>query len=130
MKKIFWIAIPLIIGGIIVLVTASGDMATYSSFEDAINTQEKVRLVGKLSKDKDLYYKPDIDPNYFSFYVTDMNGVEGKVVLLGQKPQDFELSEQIVLTGQMEGDEFVATDMLLKCPSKYKDEELYFKQNS
>jgi cytochrome c-type biogenesis protein CcmE len=130
MKKIFWIAIPLIIGGILVLVTASGDMATYSSFKDADNTESKVRIVGKLSKDKDLYYKPEVDPNYFSFFVTDMNGEERKVVLLGQKPQDFELSEQIVLTGKMEGSEFVATDMLLKCPSKYKDEELYFKQNS
>ena len=27
----------------------------------------------------------------------------------------------------MKGDEFVATDMLMKCPSKYKDEEVYIK---
>jgi cytochrome c-type biogenesis protein CcmE len=43
------------------------------------------------------------------------------------KPQDFERSEQIVLTGKMKGDEFVATDILMKCPSKYKDEEIYLK---
>jgi cytochrome c-type biogenesis protein CcmE len=27
----------------------------------------------------------------------------------------------------MRGDEFVATEMLMKCPSKYKDEEVYIK---
>jgi cytochrome c-type biogenesis protein CcmE len=37
------------------------------------------------------------------------------------------MSEQIVVTGQLKGEEFIATDILLKCPSKYKDEELYLK---
>ena len=27
----------------------------------------------------------------------------------------------------MKGDEFHASDMLMKCPSKYKDEEIYIK---
>ena len=49
------------------------------------------------------------------------------MVLLSEKPQDFELSEQVVLTGQMKDDAFVATDLLMKCPSKYKDEEVYIK---
>ena len=48
-------------------------------------------------------------------------------MLLAAKPQDFELSEQIVLTGKMQGDVFMASDMLMKCPSKYKDEEIYIK---
>ena len=51
-------------------------------------------------------------------------------MLLAAKPQDFELSEQIVLTGEMRGEAFVASDMLMKCPSKYKDEEIYIKGNS
>lgn len=46
------------------------------------------------------------------------------------KPQDFERSEQVVLTGKMDGDEFVATEILMKCPSKYKDEEIYLKEKS
>ena len=57
----------------------------------------------------------------------DSDGEEAKVVLLAEKPQDFELSEQIVVTGRMKGEEFIATDMLMKCPSKYKDEEIYIK---
>ena len=27
----------------------------------------------------------------------------------------------------MENDEFIASEILLKCPSKYKDEEVYLK---
>jgi cytochrome c-type biogenesis protein CcmE len=47
--------------------------------------------------------------------------------LRATKPQDFERSEQIVLTGSMNGDTFEASDMLLKCPSKYKDQEIYIR---
>ena len=53
--------------------------------------------------------------------------MEYKVVFDGAKPQDFELSEQIVVTGRMKDDTFIATDLLMKCPSKYKDEEIYIK---
>ena len=54
----------------------------------------------------------------------DNKGVEKKVVLNKNKPQDFERSEQIVLIGQMEGQEFHASDILMKCPSKYEDKEV------
>jgi cytochrome c-type biogenesis protein CcmE len=57
----------------------------------------------------------------------DSKGMEKKVILFAAKPQDFELSEQIVVTGQMKGEVFYASDLLMKCPSKYKDEEIYIK---
>ncbi|MNF07676.1 hypothetical protein D3C80_2079060 [compost metagenome] len=44
-------------------------------------------------------------------------------MFFGTKPQDFEKSEQIVLTGGMVGDEFHASKILMKCPSKYTDQE-------
>ena len=75
-----------------------------------------------------MVYDPQVDPNYFSFYMKDTEGEERKVVLLGSKPQDFELSEQLVLTGKTADDGFVATEMLMKCPSKYKDEEVYIRE--
>ena len=77
-----------------------------------------------------MIYNPEKDPNLFSFYVTDKKGESKKVILKAAKPQDFELSEQIVVTGKMVGDEFIAKDVLLKCPSKYKDEEIYIKSES
>lgn len=60
----------------------------------------------------------------------DNEGREEKVILLKPKPQDFELSEQLVLTGTMKDDTFIASDMLMKCPSKYNDEEIYIRSES
>lgn len=112
------------------LTTAADDMSTYATFQDAQASGERVKIAGQLAKDKEMYYNPEEDPNYFSFYIRDAADEERKVVLLSEKPQDFELSEQIVLTGSMKGDEFIATDMLMKCPSKYKDEEVYIKSEA
>lgn len=127
MKKIHIVAILMIVGAIVLLTNAAGDVSTYANFSDAEKNGQRVKVAGTLSKDKDMEYKPEVDPNYFSFYIKDGEGQERKVVLLGAKPQDFELSEQIVLTGSMKGDTFIATEMLLKCPSKYKDEEIYIR---
>lgn len=127
-KKIHIIAGILIIGAITMIVMASGDLSTYSNFEVASSSSTEVKIVGQLSKDKEMYYNPVEDPNYFSFYMKDDNGVENKVVLFSQRPQDFELSEQIVATGKMKEDGiFYASSILMKCPSKYKDEEIYIK---
>jgi len=127
MKKIHIIAIAMIIGAIAMLMSASGDMSTYSTFGEAEKSTGKVKIAGQLSKDKEMFYNPAEDPNYFTFFIKDSEGVERKVVLGAAKPQDFELSEQIVVTGKLRGDEFIASDLLMKCPSKYKDEEIYVK---
>jgi cytochrome c-type biogenesis protein CcmE len=127
MKKIHIVSILMIVGAIVLIANAAGDVSTYANFSDAEKNGQRVKVAGTLSKDKEMEYKPEVDPNYFSFFIKDGKGEERKVVLLGAKPQDFELSEQIVLTGSMKGDTFVATEMLLKCPSKYKDEEIYIR---
>jgi cytochrome c-type biogenesis protein CcmE len=127
-KKIHIIGLIMIGIAVALIVMASGDLSTYSTFESASQTTSEVKIVGQLSKDKEMYYNPIEDPNYFSFFMKDDKGVENKVVLLSQRPQDFELSEQIVATGKMKEDGvFYASSILMKCPSKYKDEEIYIK---
>jgi len=54
----------------------------------------------------------------------DNKGEERKVVFTGTKPEDFERSEQLVLTGTMVGQEFHASKILMKCPSKYTQDKL------
>jgi cytochrome c-type biogenesis protein CcmE len=125
MKKIYIVAGVMVIVAIALLMSTAQDLSTYGTFSEAAKSGSKVKIAGQLVKDKEIYYEPAKDPNYFSFYITDSKGQEQKVVLLGSKPQDFELSEQIVVTGSMKGEEFIATDLLMKCPSKYKDEEIY-----
>lgn len=127
MKKIHIIAIVMIALAIGLLTMAAGDMGTYATFEEATEIKGKVKINGQLAKDKEIIYDPEVDPNYFTFFLQDPTGDERKVTLLAAKPKDFERSESIVLTGQMRGDEFVASEMLMKCPSKYKDEEIRVK---
>lgn len=127
MKKVYIVAVIMVGAAIALLTNASKDVSTYSSFQDAQESGKVVKVSGQLSKDKEMHYDPATDPNYFSFFIKDGKGEERKVVLLSSKPQDFEKSEQIVVTGQMKGDDFVATDVLLKCPSKYKEDEVFIK---
>jgi len=112
------------LGGI-ALVLSSQNLSTYATFDTAIQTKSKSKIVGQLSLTDPIDYNPEEDPNRFSFYLVDEAGVKKKVILQEPKPRDFERSEQIVVTGRMDGtEEFLASEVLLKCPSKYKDEEL------
>ena len=125
MKKSHIIAIVVVAAAIGILISASSDVTTYANFAQAAQSGDKVKLVGQLIKDRPIDYNPEIDPNYLAFWLKDDAGQVRQVVLLAGKPQDFERSEQVVLTGQMAGDNFEASDMLLKCPSKYNDQEIY-----
>lgn len=125
MKKSHIIAIVLVAAAIGILISASSDVTTYANFTQAAQSGEKVKLVGQLIKDKPVEYNPEVDANFLSFWLKDDAGQVRQVVLHAGKPQDFERSEQIVLTGQMSNDRFEASDMLLKCPSKYNDQEIY-----
>lgn len=130
MKKIYIVAIVLIVAGIAVLSSVAADTSTYGDFALAEQSGKKVKVVGQLSKEKPIVYDPAVNPNLFSFYLTDSHGQTRKVLYHGAKPKDFELSEQIVVTGEMKGEEFVAHHILMKCPSKYKDEEVQIKSRS
>ncbi|MDX1479752.1 MAG: cytochrome c maturation protein CcmE [Saprospiraceae bacterium] len=128
MKRIHVISIVLIVAAIAMLISASDDLSTYSSFADARATTKKVKIAGQLAKDREMYYNPEQDPNYFSFYLEDQDGEQRKVILLSAKPQDFEMSEQVVVTGKWKDEDFIASSVLLKCPSKYKNEEIFLKE--
>lgn len=124
MKKSSIFGLVIIAIAIAVIISVYSNSSTYGSFEDAIKTESELQVKGQLNKEKELYYDATKDANYFSFYMKDDNGQERKVVFTGSKPQDFERSEQIVLTGKMQGSEFHASKILMKCPSKYKDDKV------
>jgi Cytochrome c-type biogenesis protein CcmE len=128
MKKLPLIVIAgIIISGIAIMVSAMKDVSTYATFAEAESSGRTVKVVGELARDQEMHYDPLVDPNYFTFFIKDRLGEARKVVLKAEKPQDFERSEQIVVTGKMREGDFVASDILMKCPSKYKDEEVYIK---
>ncbi len=126
MSRSLVISLVLIIAGIAVFISASKDVSTYANFKQATNNG-KVKIVGTLAKDMPMKYDPQNTPNEFEFFLNDNEGVVKKVILHQPKPQDFEMSEQIVVTGEMQDDVFNASEILMKCPSKYKNEEIELK---
>jgi cytochrome c-type biogenesis protein CcmE len=124
MKKSSIFGLLVIAIAIAVIISVYSSSSTYGTFSDAQETESQLQVVGHLDKGKALQYDATKDANYFSFYMNDNKGQNCKVVFTGAKPQDFERSEQIVLTGQMKGNEFHASKILMKCPSKYTQDKV------
>lgn len=109
--------------GAVILSTYS-DASSYATFNEAASTPEKeFHVVGSLVKDQVMEYDALKDANHFAFYLQDEGGNVRKVIYNQPKPNDFELSEKVVVVGKVSGEEtFKASQILLKCPSKYEAE--------
>ncbi len=122
MKKSHIIAIVIIALAIGAILSTVSDSSTYASFKVAAsNPSSEYHVVGKLNKQKEMHYDPKENMDLFSFYIIDNTGEERKVLFNGTKPNDFERSEQIVVVGKVKGTEFIASSILMKCPSKYNN---------
>jgi cytochrome c-type biogenesis protein CcmE len=123
MKKLHIVILIAVAAAIAGLLTLTNDLTTYDSIESAKKKEGKfVHLIAKLDKSKPVEYDPVKDPNYLSFYAIDSLGTTTRVVYKNSKPTELEHSDRIVLKGQMNGDVFECKEILLKCPSKYKDD--------
>lgn len=133
MKLSHIIALIIIAIAIGIIISTTGDASKYVSFKEAAQMakdgdDEKIHVVGKLKKDgsghiEGIMYSPKEDPNLFSFVLVDNNNEVYPVVYYHPKPQDFEKSEQVVVVGNMKDNVFVAKEILMKCPSKYENQE-------
>lgn len=124
MKTSHIIILIIIAAAIGSLLMYSVDFSTYDSIQSAKNKQGKyVHLIAKLDRKYPIEYDALKDPNYLSFYAVDSIGTSTKVVYRNAKPAELEQSERIVLKGKMKGDVFECDNILLKCPSKYKDDK-------
>jgi cytochrome c-type biogenesis protein CcmE len=118
---IILIAIASAIG---VLLMYSVDFSTYDTIGSAKQKQGKyVHLIARLDKSKPIEYNALKDPNYLSFYASDSLGNSTQVIYRNTKPPELETSERVVLKGKMVGNVFECDNILLKCPSKYKDDK-------
>ena len=116
------VAIAAAIGAILMY---SVDFSTYDTIGSAKEKQgQYVHLIAKLDKSKPIQYDALKDPNYLTFYAMDSLGGSTQVIYRDVKPTELEQSERVVLKGTMNGDVFECDNILLKCPSKYKDEKI------
>lgn len=118
---IILVAIAAAIGALLMY---SVDFSTYDTISSAKEKQGKyVHLIARLDKSMPIQYDAIKDPNYLSFYATDSLGGSTKVIYHNTKPSELEQSDRIVLKGKMQGNVFECDNILLKCPSKYKDDK-------
>ena len=124
MKRTHIIVLIGIAALIVGLLVFSVDFSTYDTINSAKSKPGKfVHLIAKLDKSQPIEYDPIHNPNYLTFYAVDSLGGSTKVIYHNSKPGDLEKSDRIVLKGKMENDHFECKDILLKCPSKYKDDK-------
>ena len=132
MKNTSAISIVFISIIVIIIISTFGDASTYVTFSKAKDVYEsgsltKFHVVGKLNKDEDNniqgLMKSD-DKMSFTFQMIDEDGMKEKVFYGEPMHPDFLLSEQVVVIGGYENNTFVADDILLKCPSKYTEENI------
>lgn len=130
MKKIHIVLLVLIAGTIAVLISFMGTLSTYDTVKSAMKKQGKVvSIIAKLDPTHPIEYDAVKNPNYLSFVAYDSLGSNMKVIYRKEKPANLEHSERLVLKGRMNSDHFDCTEILMKCPSKYKDDMNQAKKN-
>ena len=133
MKRGHLILLVFIAIAIGILVSFMGNLSTYETIASAKQKEGKsVTIIAKLDNSQPIEYDPIKNPNYTSFHIADTLGNKAKVVYYNEKPYDMEKAERIVLKGKMKGDVFEITSkdgILIKCPSKYKDDPEAAKKN-
>ena len=132
MKTSHIIAIVIIAVAIGIIISTAGDASTYVNFGQAYQmasggNKTSIHVVGELKKDKEgniVGLEKSADRLSFSFVLVDDHQKEQKVLYNEPMPPDFLRSEKVVVVGSYHGEDFVATKILLKCPSKYQEQKL------
>lgn len=132
MKRSYIVALVVIAAAIGIIVMSAGESSTYVTFNQAFQmasngSSKGIHVVGELKKDaagEIIGIQPGLDRVSFSFVLVDADGKEQEVQYNEPMPADFKRSEKVVVIGKYQGSTFVADKILLKCPSKYVNEEL------
>ncbi|HET9053620.1 MAG TPA: cytochrome c maturation protein CcmE [Cyclobacteriaceae bacterium] len=132
MKKSHIIVIVVIAAAIGILLSTAGDASTYVDFGEAYamatsGSTKDIHVVGELTRDASgniTGIEQGIDKVSFSFVLVDENGRKQKIEYNEPMPQDFTKSEKVVVIGRYQGEVFKASKILLKCPSKYQEQNI------
>lgn len=125
MKKLHIFLLVLVAVAVAVIFASLGDFTSYKTFASAsAEPNKKMYVVAYLEKDKEMVYDPIVDKDHFSFYAKDKEGTVHKVIFTGEKPRDIEKSEQLVMMGYDDGGVFHCSRIQMKCPSKYKKDQV------
>jgi cytochrome c-type biogenesis protein CcmE len=132
MKISHIIALAVIAVAVAIIISTASDSSSYVSFDQAFqmassNNTTSVHVVGELKKDAEgqiVGLQQGSDKVSFSFVLLDENKKEQKVYYNEPMPPDFVRSEKVVVIGKYRDGNFIASKILLKCPSKYQEKKL------
>ena len=132
MKKSHILILVVIAAAIAIIVSTAGDASTYVTFDEAqamwtSGNKKEIHVVGELKKDQSghiIGIEEGEDKVSFSFVMVDDNGREQKVMYNQPMPADFTRSEKVVVIGSYDDNNFMASKILLKCPSKYQEQNI------
>jgi cytochrome c-type biogenesis protein CcmE len=132
MKKSHILILVVIAAAIGIIVSTAGDASTYVTFDEAqamrtSGNKKEIHVVGELKKDENghiIGIEEGEDKVSFSFVMVDDKGREQKVIYNQPMPADFTRSEKVVVIGSYGDNNFMASKILLKCPSKYQEENI------
>ena len=132
MKKSHILVLVVIAAAIAIIVSTAGDASTYVTFDEAQSmwtsgNKKEIHVVGELKKDQSghiIGIEEGEDKVSFSFVMVDDNGREQKVTYNQPMPADFTRSEKVVVIGSYDDNNFMASKILLKCPSKYQEQNI------
>ncbi len=118
MKKKYIVGIG-IIGIFVVFAMANlhKSLTPYVSLEEAKRSHETVQVKGARVEGSEYF---DTRRNTFVFKMVDDRGEECEVVYHGVKPANFEQAQEVVAIGRFVNGRFEASQILVKCPSKYQ----------
>jgi len=115
-----------IVGAVIILtfiiwagVSFNKTLTPYVSISEAKVSDSDVQVKGKRLDNG----KFDVTANVFIFTMVDEQGERIEVVYSGAKPGNFEQATEVVCVGRYEKGKFYARELLVKCPSKYMEEQ-------
>ena len=132
MKNLFPIYLIFLSITIIIVISTFADASTYVSFSDAkslysVGKKSPIHVVGRLIKNEEnqvIGVKKSDDNLSFSFEMIDEEGTIENVFYGEPMPPDFILSDQVVVIGSYNDKRFIAKEILLKCPSKYTEDQV------
>lgn len=130
MKTKYLVSIIVIAIAVVIIMLMAGDASSYVTFKEAKELSTKgfkksIHVVGELTRSQAgeiIGIEESPDKLSFKFQMVDENGFIQQVYHSNPVPTDFAKSEQVVIIGAYNEENFIAEKILLKCPSKYQEE--------
>ncbi|HUU45472.1 MAG TPA: cytochrome c maturation protein CcmE [Acidobacteriota bacterium] len=127
MNKRYIIGIGIIVVcGVVAFSAFRGSLTPYVGFAEARQLDRPCQVMGAIDKENVRY---DGQAGILYFTIIDEEGATLPVAYRGVTPGNFDQATSVVCQGQYQQGAFTASQLLVKCPSKYQGLEAAGEQN-